>query len=271
MQGCWQPLQRLLRTLAFDPTRDRLWFTGDLVNRGPQSLEVLRFVRALGDRAVTVLGNHDLHLLAVAGGGRAGARDTVQDILHAPDRDELLHWLRTRPLMHHDRKTDTLLVHAGLPPSWSTSRALALAEEAARALQGLSGDEFLLRHMYGDTPALWSETLTGFVRLRFIVNACTRLRYLRSDGSLELKAKGAPAAHPGLTPWFAAKKRRSAETGILFGHWSTLGRVHWPEHRIHALDSGCVWGGGLSALCIETGVVTAEPCDECRRPDKGSD
>ncbi|GAC1628181.1 MAG: symmetrical bis(5'-nucleosyl)-tetraphosphatase [Nevskia sp.] len=269
VQGCLEALQRLLDRLAFDPARDRLWLSGDLVNRGPDSLGTLRFVRSLGAAAVTVLGNHDLHLLAVAHGGKPGRRDTLTEVLAAPDRDELLDWLRARPLLHRSPDGRWQMLHAGLPPQWSIDDAEAHAREAEAALRGDDHGE-LLRRMYGDQPDQWDSALRGIPRLRFIINSFTRLRYCSLDGRIDPDSKGMPGSQPrGLVPWFAVPGRRSADQNILFGHWSTLGRVHWPEHRVWGLDTGCVWGAQLSALCLETGQVQAVDCAQYRSPGGG--
>ena len=266
LQACYDPLRRLLDRLRFDPARDRLWLTGDLVNRGPASLQTLRFVKSLGGAAVTVLGNHDLHLLAVAHGRRKGRHDTLDEVLAAPDREELLDWLRHRPLLHESADGATALLHAGLPPQWDLAQARACAREAEAALQG---EDYagLLREMYGDQPDRWDEGLSGIARLRFIINCYTRLRYCTAEGRLDLKPKGAPGTQPtGLLPWFAVPGRRSANVKLIFGHWSTLGRVHWPEHRVWGLDTGAVWGGRLSALCLDDGRLEAVECPEYQRP-----
>ena len=254
-QGCYDPLQRLLESVAFDPSRDRLWCVGDLVNRGPASLEVLRFFYGLGERAVCVLGNHDLHLLAVAAdvGERVRSRDTLGEVLLAPDRETLLAWLRHRPLIHHDPALGFTLVHAGLPPEWDIPRAVTSGAELEAALQGPDHREYF-RSMYGNTPHRWSDDLANWERLRFITNCFTRMRYVAPDGSLELKAKGPPGTQPaGYAPWYEAPGRRSAGASIVFGHWSTLelhARVS-PRHRVFPLDTGCVWGGTLTALRLE--------------------
>jgi bis(5'-nucleosyl)-tetraphosphatase (symmetrical) len=269
VQGCFDALQQLLVALDFDRRRDRLWFAGDLVNRGPQSLETLRFVRSLGDRAATVLGNHDLHLLAVAEGRKPGRRDTLAALLAAPDRDELLDWLRRQPLMHTDARLGYTMLHAGLPPQWSLAQARACAGEAEAVLRGSDYRHFLHK-MYGDEPDQWSDALDGTARIRFIVNCFTRLRYCDAEGRLAPEPKGTPGSqNPSLLPWFAVPGRRSAGTQILFGHWSTLGRIDWPEYAVHGLDTGCVWGGRLSALCLETGETTSIDCDQYRSPDGG--
>lgn len=251
LQGCYSVLRRLLDLLRFDPGRDRLWFAGDLVNRGPESLETLRFIKQLGPAALSVLGNHDLHLLAVANGGRKGRRDTLDPILAAADRDELLDWLRHLPLLHESADGGAALLHAGLPPQWDMPKARACAREAEAALAG-PGYAALLAAMYGDEPRTWKDALAGIERLRFIINCYTRLRYCDRGGRMDFAAKGAPGSQPpGLVPWFSAPKRRSAGTTLVFGHWSTLGRVYWPEQDVYGLDTGAVWGGRLTALRLE--------------------
>ena len=252
VQGCFAELQALLAKLAFDPSRDRLWFTGDLVNRGPQSLATLRFIRALGDAAITVLGNHDLHLLAVAHGiSHTKHRDTFGDVLDAPDREELLDWLRRQPLFHHE--DGFYLIHAGLPPQWSLEAAASYAREVEKVLQGEDFREFLGR-MYGNQPDAWSASLSGWDRLRFITNCLTRLRYCTRDGHTEFKQKGAPGTQPReLLPWFEVPHRKSAEARIVFGHWSTLG-FH-AANNAFCLDTGCLWGGELTALRLEDGPL----------------
>jgi bis(5'-nucleosyl)-tetraphosphatase (symmetrical) len=257
LQGCYSTLRRLLDQLRFDPAGDRLWFAGDLVNRGPESLETLRFVKSLGAAALSVLGNHDLHLLAVAAGGRKGKRDTLGPILSAADRDELLDWLRRLPLLQESADGAFALLHAGLPPQWDLAKARACAREAEAVLAG-PDYTVLLAEMYGDQPSVWNETLRGIPRLRFIINCYTRLRYCDRDGRMDFSAKGAPGTQSdGLLPWFSVPRRRSADTTLLFGHWSTLGRVHWPEYRVYCLDTGAVWGGQLTALRLEDQTLSA--------------
>ena len=247
MQGCFDELQRLLKKIAFDPAADRLWFVGDLVNRGPKSLSVLRYVRSLGDRAVTVLGNHDLHLVATRLGGPLKSKDTFQDILDADDCDELIDWLRSRPLIHHEK--GWTLVHAGLPPQWSVNQALEICGDAARAIASRRSDKFLVDGMYGDQPDRWSAKLAGADRLRYVVNTCTRMRMVTADGRVDLRFKGEiPDAPEGLSAWFDAPGRRSAGNRIVFGHWSALGRVEWKAQKAWGLDTGCVWGRSLTAL-----------------------
>lgn len=248
VQGCHDELLVLLDRIRFDQAADQLWFVGDLVNRGPRSLETLRTIRDLGNSAISVLGNHDLHLLAVAEGiSRTKHRDTFGDILAAPDRDELLHWLRQRPLLHHGG--EFYLIHAGLPPQWDMDQATRLAQEAETALRSRDYRE-MLWHMYGNEPNRWDDHLGDWERLRFITNSFTRLRYCTTDGRMEFKQKGRPSTQPaGLMPWFEVPGRRSAGARILFGHWSTLG-FHVSQDA-YCLDSGCLWGGELTALRID--------------------
>ena len=269
LQGCLDPLQRLLDRIAFDPARDRLWFTGDLVNRGPASLDTLRFVRALGDDAVTVLGNHDLHLLATAWADSRPRkkRDTLDDILGAPDRDELLEWLRRRPLLHHDPEVGFTMVHAGLPPQWDLVDAIAAAGELQAVL---GGDDFVafLEEMYGNLPNHWSPELRGIERLRFIVNALTRLRFLRPDGSLDFSSKG-PADREGsdLVPWFRYPARRSIGLQIVFGHWSLLHGGAFDG--AFGIDTGCVYGGRLTALNLGDLSTRSIDCAPGWHPKRG--
>ncbi|MCW8919451.1 MAG: symmetrical bis(5'-nucleosyl)-tetraphosphatase [Gammaproteobacteria bacterium] len=266
IQGCYDELQQLLQQLHFDPARDTLWFTGDLVNRGPKSLETLRFVKGLGERAITVLGNHDLHLLAVWQHQQKHikADDTLAAIFAAADGEELLQWLRQRPLMHYDAALDYAMLHAGLPPQWSRDEALARAAEVEAVLRGERFHEFL-GHMYGNKPARWSDRLTGWDRLRFIVNCFTRLRLCSEDGQLEFKYKGeldnAPA---GYRPWFELAQRQSRQQRLVVGHWSALGLYR--QHNVNAIDTGCLWGGTLTALQLESGEVTALDCQGVLRP-----
>jgi bis(5'-nucleosyl)-tetraphosphatase (symmetrical) len=254
VQGCGDELIELVARIGFDPARDRLWFVGDLVNRGPKSLEVLRYVRGLGAAAVTVLGNHDLHLLALAEGlGRKRDDDTLDAVLAAPDRDALLAWLRSRPLMHVE--DDWAMVHAGLLPEWTIPRAQALAAEVEAVLQGPACREFLA-HMYGSTPAAWNDALEGWERLRVIVNAMTRSRFMNRAGHMELKNKSA-APPPGFAAWYDARPWRD-EPAIVCGHWSSLGLKL--DHRVAMIDSGCVWGGSLSALRLEDRWLAQVSC-----------
>ncbi len=250
IQGCYNELRRLIDKVAFDPTPDTLWFTGDLVNRGPDSLSVLRFVKSLGSNAITVLGNHDLHLLACAlNGQKTRRKDTFSDVLEAPDRDELIAWLTTLPLAYHDTQQDYLLVHAGLHPSWTIAHALALAREVETVLRDEPAT--ILREMYGDTPTQWCKSLTPRARRRFVVNCFTRIRYCRKNGQLELKSKGEPGSQgSSLAPWYTLPTRRETTTRIVFGHWSTLrlSAADRERFRVYPLDTGAVWGGQLTAL-----------------------
>jgi bis(5'-nucleosyl)-tetraphosphatase (symmetrical) len=248
IQGCYDQLRRLLDIVAFDPQHDSLWLVGDLVSRGPQSLQTLRYLRGLGDAAIVVLGNHDLNLLAVAAGVRKPhGSDAVQDVLNAPDRDELLEWLRTRKMMHADERY--AMVHAGLLPQWTIARALGLAGEVESALRGEEHRELLVR-MYGNAPARWDENLTGYDRLRVVVNAMTRLRLCDEQGTMEFSHKtGLEGAPAGYMPWFDVPDRSSAGTPVLFGHWAALGLVLRDD--VLAVDTGCVWGRALTALRLE--------------------
>jgi bis(5'-nucleosyl)-tetraphosphatase (symmetrical) len=257
VQGCFAPLERLLEQIDFQRSRDRLWFVGDLVNRGPDSLACLRFVKSLGDRAIAVLGNHDFHLLCVAEGiAKPRERDTLDRVLEADDRDELLEWLRYRPLMHVEGRI--AMVHAGLLPQWTVAQAAALAAEVESALRGPKYRKFLER-LYGDEPVRWDDRLEGAERLRIVVNAMTRLRVCDARGAMVLRFKGEPdEAQAEWTPWFSMPGRRSSDHTIVCGHWSALGlRI---EPGLLALDSGCVWGRSLTAVRLQDGAVCAVTC-----------
>ena len=259
LQGCLDPLKKLLDKIDFNEATDQLWFVGDLVNRGPQSLESLRFVKSLGDSARSVLGNHDLHLLAVINGFRkTSGKDTLQDILDASDRDELENWLRRLPLLHSDPSLGYIMVHAGLHPSWDLETALHLADEVSTELSGNSYQDFLAV-MYGNQPANWNPDLRGIDRLRFAVNGFTRMRYLTPDDTLDFSCTLPPKEAPGpLLPWFEASNRKNRELNIVFGHWSSLG-----DHRVEGvfpLDSGCVWGNCLTAMELETRKIITVDC-----------
>ena len=257
VQGCFTELRALLGAIRFDSGVDRLWFVGDLVNRGPASLLTLRFVRDLGDRSVCVLGNHDLHLLALAHGFvKRRADDTLDEVLAAPDRVELLEWLRHLPMIHVEG--GRVLVHAGLLPQWSPDEATALAGEVEAELRGPGYREFLAQ-LYGSRPDRWSEDLEGVDRLRVIVNAMTRMRFCTPDGAMEFGTKGEATEGPaGYLPWFDAPGRKSAGATLICGHWSALGLRITPN--LLALDSGCVWGGRLTAVCLEDRRVFQVPC-----------
>jgi bis(5'-nucleosyl)-tetraphosphatase (symmetrical) len=257
VQGCDAALGELLAALRFSADRDRLWFVGDLVNRGPESLGVLRRVRSLGAAATITLGNHDLHLLALAHGiGRPRSDDTLDDVLASPERTRLIEWLLEQPLMHEESGIDCLVLHAGLPPQWDLPTARRCAREFEQSLR--RDPERLFRRMYGDKPDQWDGSLEEIERLRFTVNCFTRLRYVDAHGRLALKAKGAPgkAGSAGLVPWFLAPTARWRGKRIVFGHWSTLG--FFRNGEVIGLDTGCVWGGSLSALRLD-GLEDAEP------------
>jgi len=251
VQGCAAELEALLERLDFSPARDRLWFVGDLVNRGPRSLDVLRIVAGLGDAAVVVLGNHDLHLLAAAR-GHAGLRDedqSLRPVLEARDREPLLDWLQSRPMLHHDEALGITMLHAGLPPQWDISTARRSAAELEQALRGERGGA-LFERMYGNDPDLWRDDLESADRLRFITNALTRLRACDATGRMLLRYKGPLGGLPaGAVPWFRAAGRRSAGARIVCGHWSALGYLD--EAGVLALDTGCVWGGTLAAQRLD--------------------
>ncbi len=266
VQGCFDPLRQLLDSLHFDPASDRLWFVGDLVNRGPQSLDVLRYVKSLDTAAVVVLGNHDLHLVMQAEGyGRAAKEDTLDAVLAAPDRDELLAWLRAQPLFH--MVGPWAMVHAGLLPEWTAAQANALSDEVSAALTASNYREFLA-HMWGSEPAAWRDDLTGWDRLRVVVNAMTRMRYVTAAGAMELRAPGAKAppeqGPAGCVPWFAAPARASAGHLVICGHWSALGYREQPN--LLAIDTGCLWGGALTAVRLEDRRVFRQPCPQQAKP-----
>ncbi len=250
VQGCYEPLQRLLDAINFDPEEDTLWFAGDLVNRGPDSLAVLRFIKDLGEKAVSVLGNHDMHLLAVANGHfRYHKKDTFHDVLDAPDRDELLDWLRRQPLIHHDDQLGITMLHAGLPPQWDLAQAVACARKVEARLKSDDYGTFMV-NIYGNEPDHWDDARNEEERLRFIINCFVRLRYLDRDGRLALEEKGAFGTQAeGLQPWFALPDRASRGLSIVFGHWSTIGG--YMGNGVVAMDTGCVWGGKLSALPLD--------------------
>jgi bis(5'-nucleosyl)-tetraphosphatase (symmetrical) len=267
IQGCYTELQRLLELIHFEPSQDVLWSTGDLVNRGPNSLEVLRFFKALGKNAIVVLGNHDMHLLAVAAGNLQylKPKDTLTPILQAPDREELIRWLRQRPFLHHDADLGLTMVHAGLPPQWNLLQARQCAVEVEETLRGPQFQDYLA-NLYGDEPKKWSEKLKGWERMRFITNCFTRLRYCNAKGKLILKKKGSPdfnvQKNDDDKPWFSWAHRASHDMQIIFGHWATLG--YYTGNGVYALDSGCVWGGTLTALRLEDKQIFSVPCaGEC--------
>jgi bis(5'-nucleosyl)-tetraphosphatase (symmetrical) len=250
VQGCLGSLLRLVEKIDFNPGTDRLWFVGDLVNRGPDSLGVLRYVHSLGDCAVTVLGNHDLHLLALASGfDRGSADDELDDILRADDRDVLLTWLSHCPLAHYDDRIDCLMVHAGVAPTWNRDDVISRSREVEAVVGGTESKDFLAS-MYGRKPRRWRDELAGYDRLRFITNCLTRTRFLHADGALEFDSKGPPGSQrSGLLPWFEYPGRQTSAQRIVFGHWSALGRMS--REGLVALDSGCVWGETLTAARLD--------------------
>ena len=282
LQGCAASFDALLEHVRFDPSRDRVWLVGDLVNRGPDSLGALRRVAALGDLASVVLGNHDLHLLAVSAGVRkAGRGDTLADILDAPDAHQLLDWLRSRRLAHRASiaGADMLMVHAGVLPGWSADDTMARARELETALRGPAWRETLAA-LFGNEPDAWHDELTGADRLRVIVNALTRLRFCSADGRIDFKAKDAPAltgsSFPrppeGFMPWFDVPARRTRDALVVVGHWSTLGLLMRVDDAtgtargVIALDTGCVWGGALTAVRLEDRAVFQVPCPQAMSP-----
>ncbi|TKA93270.1 MULTISPECIES: symmetrical bis(5'-nucleosyl)-tetraphosphatase [Halopseudomonas] len=261
IQGCLKPLQCLLQEVDFTPSRDTLWCVGDLVNRGPASLDTLRYLDSLGNACISVLGNHDLHLLAAAyDAKRLRKSDTLLPILQAPDREKLLDNLRQRPLAHMDTQRGLIMTHAGIPPIWSPQETLVLAAEVEAVLRCDQQLPWFLDQMYGNEPACWSPELDGVKRLRAITNYLTRMRFCRADGTLDFKSKDTPDQPPkGYAPWFTLP-RRDPTIGIIFGHWAALeGKVTVPG--IHALDTGCVWGNSLTLMNVDTGEKRQCDCD----------
>jgi bis(5'-nucleosyl)-tetraphosphatase (symmetrical) len=269
IQGCCDELKALLARLKFSADRDEVWLVGDLVNRGPQSLETLRFVRALGANATVVLGNHDLHLLALAYGSKRKEKDgdTLEAVLGAPDREQLLEWLATRPLAVYDEPRGDFLVHGGLVPEWTPRQAANLAREVEAVLR--DDARTLFDAMYGNKPDRWSDKLRGMDRLRFVINVFTRMRYVAADGSIDLKQKGAPGDQPdGFVPWFDVPGRASRDVRIVCGHWSTLGFKRRKD--LIALDTGCVWGGALTAVNLDADDDPVQiACTGHREPGQG--
>jgi bis(5'-nucleosyl)-tetraphosphatase (symmetrical) len=255
IQGCYQELLQLLDAINFDQAKDQLWFTGDLVNRGPESLEVLRFVKQLNENTIITLGNHDLHLIAVAENPEnKKSRDTLDEILAAPDKVELLKWLRQLSLIHTDQDTGFTLIHAGLVPQWDLHKTMEVAQEAEAILKSDNFNDFLAV-IYGSQPDQWSDDLAGYDRIRFIINCFTRLRYCNKSGKIDFEFKGAPGSEPkGILPWFCIKNRKTKKEKILFGHWSTvrLGNIEdFRKYNVYPMDNGCVWGGTLTAIRLD--------------------
>jgi bis(5'-nucleosyl)-tetraphosphatase (symmetrical) len=252
VQGCYTELRRLLDKIHFDQSCDQLWFCGDLVNRGPESLQTLLFVRSLGDAAISVLGNHDLHLLAIYYTQKKVRKsDSLTEILRSPDCDELMQWLRSRSLVHYDSNLRFLMVHAGVYTDWDLDQTLGYAREVEQLLQG-EGSQAFLKRMYGDRPDRWSKDLTEIDRWRCIINIFTRMRFVTTDGRLDYNAKSSPGEHVDqqLTPWFDMNRRLDQSIRIAFGHWSTLGVGAYGQN--YAVDGGCVWGGKFIALRIDS-------------------
>lgn len=261
LQGCFTPLLKLLEQIQYDDQNDTLWFAGDLINRGKECLQTLRFVSSLGEKSKVVLGNHDLHLLAVAHGFATLKRgDTLMNILQASDRDELMTWLRQQPLAHYDPDFNVLMTHAGVPPCWDIEDVLRFSHEVETVLRSEQLEEFL-QVMYGNKPDTWSESLNGMDRLRAITNYLTRMRFCRADSKLDLKSKEGPeSARQGYQPWFTFPNRLPQDTRVVFGHWAALeGITQTPN--VHALDTGCVWGGALTALRLDDNQRFSTPCN----------
>jgi bis(5'-nucleosyl)-tetraphosphatase (symmetrical) len=266
IQGCFDELLRLLDTISFNEHTDQLWFAGDLVNRGYKSLETLRFIKSLGDSAVSVLGNHDLHLLAASCASKiSNKKDTLLPILEAPDRDELIYWLRHRPLFHFN--DDFCMVHAGLPPQWDFKKTKKMALLAEQALKDPDYHVFL-KQMYGNKPNVWSSSLKGVERLRFIINCFTRMRYCDVNGRLDFIQSGPPGSQPkNLVPWFSVPKRKNADMRIIFGHWASLG--YYEGSNCYGIDTGCIWGGQLTAIKLDEPVQRFSiECPEYKKSSK---
>ncbi|MEQ4618283.1 MAG: symmetrical bis(5'-nucleosyl)-tetraphosphatase [Corticimicrobacter sp.] len=264
VQGCGTPLDALLKHPEIDQPGSRFWFAGDLVNRGPQSLASLRRIKALGDRAISILGNHDLHLLAVSAGIRAPSKnDTIQEILDAPDAQELIDWLRNRPLAHFE--AGHLMIHAGVLHKWTAQKTLALAAEVEAVLRGKNWQKGLQK-MYGNEPMQWRDDLTGSKRIRIIINALTRMRMCTIKGEIDLNSKASPRGQRNstLVPWFDVPGRATRDVTVVFGHWSTLGLMVRPDAI--CLDTGCVWGGQLTAMRLQDRRIIQIPCLQCQNP-----
>ncbi len=250
VQGCYDGLRRLLDHIGFQPDQDTLWFCGDLVNRGPQSVETLQFIRSLGERAISVLGNHDLHLLAIyRNGEKPGRHDTFDALLSHPDCDELMNWLQRQPLAHYEADLSALLVHAGVHPDWDLETTLSLAEELHQVLCSKRAAGYFAA-MYGNKPDRWSDELSGMDRWRFITNVFTRMRFFDEKQALEFKAKAHPFEHPELTPWLDLPSRLPPDLRVYFGHWSTLGVGEFDQFC--SLDGGFVWHGRMVAARVDT-------------------
>ena len=266
VQGCYSELQNLLNEINFDERRDELWFAGDLVNKGPKSLQTLRFIKALGVNAKITLGNHDLHLLAVAKNIRPLLKkDTIQEILAADDVKELIDWLKSRPLLITDDNLNFTMVHAGLPPQWSLENAKELAKECESILQSEKINK-LLAEMYGDTPNIWVNSLQDYAKQRFIINCFTRIRFCNSDGMLDFDTKVAPGKqNTSLIPWYSLPNRKTKDNKIIFGHWSTVhigNEKNFKQYNVYPIDTGCLWGGRLTAMRLEDEKVFSVPSEQ---------
>jgi bis(5'-nucleosyl)-tetraphosphatase (symmetrical) len=266
LQGCFSELRDLLDKINFDEANDQLWFVGDIVNRGPESLACLRFVKSLGSNAKTVLGNHDLHLLAIANNVRKPHRkDTLDEIINAEDSEELLAWIKQQPLLISDIELKFTMIHAGLPPQWTLKHAIELAQETTSLLQSNKFDDFIL-NMYGDQPDTWSESLIDDDRHRFIINAFTRIRYCNENGKLDIKESCAPGNQPeSLIPWYAIPERKTKKDKTIFGHWSTVhlgNENNFKQYNVYPLDTGCLWGGELTAMRLEDEKLFSVPSQQ---------
>ena len=266
VQGCYSELQNLLNEINFDERRDELWFAGDLVNKGPKSLQTLRFIKALGVNAKITLGNHDLHLLAVAKNIQPLLKkDTIQEILAADDVEELIDWLKSRPLLITDDNLNFTMVHAGLPPQWSLENAKEFAKECELILQSEKINK-LLAKMYGDTPNIWVNSLQDYAKQRFIINCFTRIRFCNSDGMLDFDTKVAPGKqNTSLIPWYSLPNRKTKDNKIIFGHWSTVhigNEKNFKQYNVYPIDTGCLWGGRLTAMRLEDEKVFSVPSEQ---------
>lgn len=268
IQGCFKAFSCVLEQAAFDPAEDMLWVAGDLVNRGPDSLATLRYIKNLGDRARVVLGNHDLHMLAVAYGVKsAHPSDTLDEVINASDAEQLFDWLRQQPLLYHCPERNYAMMHAGLAPQWTLPQAQSLSQEVEQVLKGADFKSFL-HHMYGDEPDCWSDDLHGWPRLRVITNYFTRMRLCDADGHLDLQHKlGPEGARNGFKPWFAHQHRQTRDVQILFGHWAAL-EGESDEDHVYALDTGCVWGGRLTMMRLEDHRLFSCSCEAAKLLNK---
>lgn len=263
IQGCLDELKSLLDLINFSVENDQIWFAGDIVNRGPKSLETLRFIKSLGDNAITVLGNHDIHLLASAQANRSHRKDTFGEIFSAPDRVELLDWLRKLPLFHHDTTLNFSMLHAGVAPQWDLQKTQLLANEVESILRSDRCSEYLAQ-IYGNEPACWTDELIGWDRLRCITNYFTRLRFCDESGQMNFSEKGPPGSQPdGLLPWYQLQDRQTKNQKIIFGHWSTHKLANndflFGQNNVFPLDTGCLWGGELTALRLEDEKIFQVP------------